>query len=124
MVCDEWNDLCFSLSPDEDNSHKADNLNSLVWRLQMHAVVEKTGDGKEVLRISYNDALWKEAVGRKAGRRPDREPVEVTFGEARRMRYALGAREAASRLHMPLSTFYRKLNELTYADEDDPFNPL
>lgn len=122
MMRDEWCDLCFALSPDEDNSKKAGNLNSMIWRLQMHAVVEKTEDGNEVLKISYNDAFWKESVGRNAGRKPTVEPTRVTCGEARSMRYALGAREAASRLHMPLSTFYRKLNELMYADDDDPFN--
>ncbi|MDT4763433.1 hypothetical protein [Sphaerochaeta sp. PS] len=122
MVRDEWNELCFPLSPDEDHSSKADNLNSMVCRLQMHAVVEKTGDGSEVLKISYNDAFWKESVGRNAGRKPTVEPTRVTCGEARSMRYALGAKEAASSLHMPLSTFYRKLNGLMYADDDDPFN--
>ena len=78
---DEWCDLCFALSPDEDNSNKAGNLNSMIWRLQMHAVVEKTEDGNEVLKISYNDAFWKESVGRNAGRKPIVEPTRVTCGE-------------------------------------------
>ena len=121
MMRDEWNELCFPLLPDEDNASKANNLNSMVWHLKMYAFVEKTEDGKEVLRVRYNDALWKESAGRNAGRKPAREPVRVTFGEARSMKYAIGAREAASRLHMPLSTFYRKLNEMMYADEGDPF---
>ena len=122
MMRDEWKDLSFTLMPGEDPSQAVMELNSMISLLQMHAAIGKDDGGNAVLRISFNDALWIDAKNRKAGRRPKVEPEKVTFGEARKMRYALGAKEAASRLGMPLSTFYRKLSEMEYCNMDEPFS--
>ena len=122
MMLDEWNELSFTLVPGDDPSQAVMELNSMISHLQMHAILKKDDGGNAVLIIQFNDALWIDAKNRKAGRRPKVEPKKVTFGEARSMRYALGAREAASRLGMPLSTFYRKLSEMQYCNEDEPFN--
>jgi DNA-binding NtrC family response regulator len=122
MMHDEWKDLNFTLLPDDDPSQAVMELNSMISHLQIHAVIEKDDAGNAVLSIQYNDALWYDAKNRKAGRRPKVEPKRVTFGEARSMRYALGAKEAASRLGMPISTFYRKLSEREYCNKDEPFS--
>lgn len=122
MMRDEWNELSFPLLPGNDPSQAVMELNSLISHLQMHAVIGKDDGGNTVLSIQYNDALWCDAKKRKAGRRPKAEPKKVTFGEARSMRYTLGAKEAASRLGIPLSTFYRKLSEREYCNKDEPFN--
>ncbi|MDY0290698.1 MAG: hypothetical protein RBR15_17905 [Sphaerochaeta sp.] len=122
MMLDEWKELSFTLLPDKDPSQAVWELNSLILALHMFAVIDKDDEGNVVLRISFNDAVWKDTKNRKAGRRPKVEPKKVTFGEARSMRYALGAREAASRLGMPLSTFYRKLSEMENCKEDEPFS--
>jgi len=122
MMLDEWKELSFTLLPGEDPSQAVWELNSLIRTLHMFAAIEKDDKGNGVLRVSFNDAILKDAKNRKAGRRPKVEPKRVTFGEARSMRYALGAKEAASRLGMPLSTFYRKLREMEYCKEDEPFS--
>jgi DNA-binding NtrC family response regulator len=122
MMLDEWNELSFTLLPGDDPSQAVMELNSMISHLQMHAVIGKDDGGNAVLSIQYNDALWCDAKKRKAGRRPKLEPKKVTFGEARSMHYALGAKEAASRLGMPISTFYRKLSEMEYCNNDEPFS--
>ncbi|HKM06499.1 MAG TPA: hypothetical protein VJ869_05870 [Sphaerochaeta sp.] len=122
MMRYEWNELSFTLLPGNDPSQAVMELNSMISHLQMHAVIGKDDGGNAVLIIQFNDALWIGAKNRKAGRRPKVESKKVTLGEARSMRYALGAKEAASRLGMPLSTFYRKLNEMEYCKEDEPFS--
>jgi len=119
---DDWSELCFPLLPGIDHRRDVQTLNELIYHLGMLALIERSEDGKAVLCIRFSDAGWREARSRKAGRRPMVEPQEATCGQVRSLRASLGAKEAASRIGMPLSTFYRKLKELRYSHDEEPFS--